>query len=141
MATAIRGEGPLSDLNTTPLIDVMLVLLVMFIITIPVATHTTDVGLPAPCVADCPNIPEPDRVANRLVVDAQDRLMWNGTAINDAQLVALLRETAALPVEPELQYAPDANASYAASARTLHAIKASGVTRFGFVGNDRFRNF
>lgn len=131
------GNAPMGEINTTPLIDVMLVLLIMFVITIPVATHSVDIDLPA----DCRDCPVPDGVKNKIVLDARDRLLWNGEHISGGQLATLLLHTAAMPVEPELQFEPHPRASYAASARTLHAIKASGVTKFGFVGNERFREF
>ncbi|QYU70219.1 biopolymer transporter ExbD [Leptolyngbya sp. 15MV] len=129
--------GPMAEMNTTPLIDVMLVLLIMFIITIPVATHAVQVDLPR----DCPGCPAPDRISNKVAIDAGDRVLWNGTPVAQHQLAALLQQTRDLPVEPELQFEPDANASYAISAQTLNTIEQSGVTKFGFVGNERYRSF
>ena len=131
---------PMAEINTTPLIDVLLVLLIMLVITIPAATHSLPVDLPSCEGADCPNVPF-DSVRNRLTLDGSDRLRWNGAAIDRSQLVAILAETRRMPVEPELQFAPDAQASYAASAHALLTIKSSGVTKFGFVGNERFRAF
>jgi len=130
-------SGPMAEINTTPLIDVMLVLLIMFIITIPVATHSLPIDLPR----DCPGCPAPDAIKNKVAIDASDRVLWNGTPVAQHQLAALLQQTRDLRVEPELQFEPDANASYAVSAHTLNVIKASGVTRFGFVGNERYRSF
>ena len=139
MAQANRTSEDMAAMNMTPLIDVLLVLLVMFIITIPVAAHSVEVDLPA-CEADCP-IPAPDKVTNKLVIDASDRLIWNGDVITEGQLVELLKLVGRLPVEPELQFEPAAGASYDRSARVLSIIKASGVTKFGFVGNERYRDF
>ncbi|MXP44695.1 biopolymer transporter ExbD [Altererythrobacter sediminis] len=123
-------------MNTTPLIDVMLVLLIMFIITIPVATHSVDLNLPrgdvvAPMFED----------KNKMVIDGQDRLYWNGQPVTEAETSSLLKDTLLLDVEPELQFEPDAMASYQVSARMLSTIKASGVTKFGFVGTERYREF
>ena len=139
MSAQARSTLPLSEINTTPLIDVLLVLLVMLILTIPVASHSLDVELPQ-CAAPC-TAPDPNPVRNRLTVDSADRLWWNGVGIDESQLAATLGRTRELRIEPELQFAPDAGASYAVAARTMRTIKASGVTRFGFVGNERFRDF
>jgi biopolymer transport protein ExbD len=125
-------------MNTTPLIDVMLVLLIMFVITIPVATHSVDVDLPGD---ECVACPAPDALKNLVTIGSDDLVRWNGTTVNQRQLAGLLAQTRAMPVEPELQFQPDANAAYQLSAETLATIKASGVTRFGFVGNERYRYF
>lgn len=127
---------PMSELNTTPLIDVMLVLLVMFIITIPVATHSIPLDLP-----QGPATTEPNPVKNRIVIDAQDRILWNGNEITTAQLAYALQEVAALPTEPEVQFEPEAAASYAMSAEVLEIVERSGVTKFGFTGNHKYREF
>ncbi len=136
-ASTDHHSSPMGELNTTPLIDVMLVLLVMFIITIPVATHEVSVDLPGPQPTDRP-LPPPDLVKNKIVIDANDRLFWNGQPISQGQMVTLLSQTQLLPVEPELQFEPSANAGYEISARALNTIKASGVTNFGFVGNYKY---
>jgi biopolymer transport protein ExbD len=134
----LDGE-PMIDMNMTPLIDVLLVLLIMFIITIPVATHSVDIDLPQ-------GNPPPqdivmDPIKNKLILTAQDQILWNGTPVNEGQLVTLLSETTQMSVEPELQFEPEALASYEISARVLQDIKASGVTKFGFVGNEKYRTF
>ncbi len=134
---SVPGSRPLGEINTTPLIDVMLVLLIMFVITIPAATHSVEVDLPRDCT-DCPAV---DNVKNRIVIDGSDRVLWNGNSVSQAQLGALLAETRRLPIEPELQFEPASQASYDISARTLHAIEAAGITRFGFVGNEKYRTF
>lgn len=134
----LDGE-PMMDMNMTPLIDVLLVLLIMFIITIPVATHSVDIDLPQP--TNDPNPPPIDPVKNKLVLTPQDQILWNGTPISEGQLIQTLADTTRMTPEPELQFEPEALASYELSARVLQAIKSSGVTKFGFVGNDKYRQF
>ncbi|MXP27849.1 biopolymer transporter ExbD [Porphyrobacter algicida] len=130
--------SPMMEMNTTPLIDVMLVLLIMFIITIPVATNSINIDLPVPNPANNITV-EP--VKNKLVITQANEILWNGNTINEGQLVTLLQESAAMNPEPELQFQPEALASYDLSAKVLNIIKNSGVTKFGFVGNEQYRNF
>ncbi|OYX64627.1 MAG: biopolymer transporter ExbD [Sphingomonadales bacterium 32-64-17] len=138
MAFAVaRADRPLGELNTTPLIDVLLVLLVMFVITIPVASHSLTVDLPRACT-DCPGI---DDVKNKITIQQSGTIRWNGEAVSEGALRELLRQTQAMPVEPQLQYEPDGNASYAQSARVLNLIRQAGVKKLGFVGNERYRSF
>jgi biopolymer transport protein ExbD len=134
----LDGE-PMLDMNMTPLIDVLLVLLIMFIITIPVATHSVDIDLPQgnPPPQDI----QIDPVKNKLILTAADQILWNGETINQGQLVTLLSETTGLATEPELQFEPEALASYDVTAKVLYIIKGSGVTKFGFVGNEKYRQF
>jgi biopolymer transport protein ExbD len=134
-----RDDGsPMMEMNTTPLIDVMLVLLIMFIITIPVATHSIDIDLPTPSNVPTNNV---DPIKNKIVLTPNNEILWNGQSINDNQLVANLQQTLTFAVEPELQFEPEANASYDLSAKVLNIIKGSGVTKFGFVGNEKYRAF
>ena len=135
-----KDDGaPMIDMNMTPLIDVLLVLLIMFIITIPVATHAVNIDLPQPS-PPTDEIPiEPDK--NKLILTAQDQILWNGETITEGNLVSLLQQSLTINPEPELQFEPEAQASYEISARVLQIIKASGVTKFGFVGNERYRSF
>ena len=132
------GE-PMMEMNMTPLIDVLLVLLIMFIITIPVATHAVNIDLPQP--SDNPSTPEVDPVKNKIVLTPDETILWNAEPITEGELVSNLQRSLALPVEPELQFEPEANASYDQAARILNIIKASNITRFGFVGNERYRQF
>lgn len=133
----LDGE-PMMDMNMTPLIDVLLVLLIMFIITIPVATHSVDIDLPQPS-NNPPPLVEPTK--NKLVLTPDDQILWNGTPIDQGQLVAALQQSMQMNPEPELQFEPEAQAGYDLSAKVLQTIKTSGVTKFGFVGNDKYRDF
>jgi biopolymer transport protein ExbD len=134
----LDGE-PMLDMNMTPLIDVLLVLLIMFIITIPVATHSVDIDLPQGDPPPTDVIIDP--VKNKLVLSAADQILWNGEVVTSGQLRTLLNETTRMAVEPELQFEPEAQASYDISAKVLQIIKGSGVTKFGFVGNEKYRVF
>ena len=134
-----KDDGtPMMEMNMTPLIDVLLVLLIVFIMSIPVATHSVDIDLPTPSDAPAPLV---DPVKNKLVLTPNNEILWNGTPITDGQLVANLQTSLAMPVEPELQFEPEAQASYDLAAKVLNIIKQSGVTKFGFVGNEKYRVF
>ncbi|MAK99740.1 MAG: biopolymer transporter ExbD [Citromicrobium sp.] len=136
-----KDDGaPMMEMNMTPLIDVLLVLLIMFIITIPVATHAVNIDLPSPD----PNNPPPDQidpVKNKIVLTQDGQILWNGDNISQPELVRNLQLTRDMQPEPELQFEPEPLASYDLSAKTLNIIKASGVTKFGFVGNEQYRTF
>ncbi|APE27617.1 ExbD/TolR family protein [Aurantiacibacter gangjinensis] len=135
-----RDDGePMMDMNMTPLIDVLLVLLIMFIITIPVATHAVSIDLPQP--TDNPNTPEVDPVKNKIVLTTDEQILWNGTSISEGELVTNLQRSVAMTPEPETQFEPVANASYDHAARVLNIINGFGLTRFGFVGNEQYRQF
>ena len=82
---------------------------------------------------------EPDK--NKIVLSQAGEILWNGTAINQNELVRNLQFTRNITPEPELQFEPEPTASYDLSARVLNVIKGSGVTRFGFVGNEQYRSF
>jgi biopolymer transport protein ExbD len=136
-----KDDGsPMMEINTTPLIDVMLVLLIMFIITIPVATHSVDIDLPP---ANPPDTPPPPvkPIKNTLSVTWDNKVTWNGEPLTNAQLIANLRTSKEMVPEPELQFQPEAQAPYDTSAKVLRIIKAVGVTKFGFVGNEQYSEF
>ena len=135
-----KDDGsPMMEINTTPLIDVMLVLLIMFIITIPVATHAVDIDLPPP--TPLTNSPPPKVDKNKVVLTPSNQILWNGQAIDAGGLRYQLDETLKYAVEPELQFEPEPQASYELSAQVLTIIKASGITKFGFVGNEKYSEF
>ena len=130
------GE-PMMDLNTTPLIDVMLVLLIMFIITIPPQTHAVKVNLPIP--SNDPIVVKPDK--NRLYIDPASQLFWNGQPINDAILSEYLTQTTTLDPEPQLEFEPDRFAPYSTVDQVMVVIHNVGVNNLGFVGNENYANF
>ncbi len=139
-ARAPSANQPLSEINTTPLIDVLLVLLIMIIMSIPMKPHSLDVPLPQKG-PQTPLPSEPDPVRNKIVLTADGAILWNGDAVTRGELSALLQRTTEYAVTPELQFEPDANAAYDVAAKVIDTIVDSGVTKFGFVGNERYREF
>jgi biopolymer transport protein ExbD len=133
-----RDDGePMMEMNTTPLIDVLLVLLIMFIITIPIQTHAVKVDLPQP---DPNNQNVVDSEKNKVAISADGVVTWNGATVDDVTLRQYLDQTAAMAPEPELHFQPDANARYDVVDGVLSIIKRSNVTKLGFVGNEQYRN-
>jgi biopolymer transport protein ExbD len=137
MRTASSIEAPpMGEINTTPLIDVMLVLLIMIIITMPTQSHVVKIDLPGP-----PPKVTIDRVKNKLVVSESDQLLWNGVAVTPPELKRALAEMARLPEQPELQLQPEPGARYGLVDEVLAETKRAEVTRLGFVGNEGYANF
>lgn len=135
MAVGDRDDNePMMEMNTTPLIDVMLVLLIMFIITLPVQTHAVKIDLPVP--TDSKNNVDPEK--NKVMIDPAGTITWNGQPVDLAQLANYLEQTKALPVEPELQVQPDPFARYFVVDNVMAVIKRSGVGKLGFVGNEQY---
>jgi biopolymer transport protein ExbD len=127
------AEGaPISNVNITPLIDVMLVLLIMFIITIPIATHKVPLDLPTQG-GDPPIAP----VIHRLSLDAGGRISWNGAPIQRRELAARLAAVKADPAA-ELHFRTDGQTRYDDFDRVLAEVKGAGITRLGLVDNGRF---
>ena len=131
-----RDDGePMMDLNMTPLIDVLLVLLIMFIITIPIQTHAVKIDLPQN--AETPeNAIDP--VKNRLTIDPAGIIYWNGSPVDKVVLRQYLEQTVRMAPEPELQFEPDQSARYVVVDDVLAIIKRSKVSKLGFVGNERY---
>ena len=125
------AEAPISDLNTTPLIDVMLVLLIMFIVTIPIATHGVKIDLPTR-----PGHSEPE--THRLDLDRAGRLAFDGSTIAPAALAPQLRAMLARSPESVVHFRAAGDARYEDFDRTLAIVKGAGVERLGFVGNEGF---
>jgi biopolymer transport protein ExbD len=131
-----QQTNPLLDLNTTPLIDVLLVLLVMFIITIPMQTHAVKLDLPAAC----PRCPTAERDVNTVAIGASGQIAWNMTPVSVPEFRTLLAQTQAMNPAPELHLMPDAGARYGTVDQVLAEIKLARVQKFGFVGNEAHRN-
>ena len=132
-----REDGePMMDMNMTPLIDVLLVLLIMFIITIPIQTHAVKVDLPQG------NKPAPpvEPTKNTLAIDPAGTITWNGIPVNEVTLRQYLDQSAAMSPEPELHFQPDPQARYEQVDKVLAVIKRSAVTKLGFIGNEQYRN-
>ena len=132
-----NSEGePMMDINTTPLIDVMLVLLIMFIITIPIQTHAVKLDLPV----NQNNQPPPpiDTVKNKVVVSADGKILWNGAPVSQEQLRQYLDSTQQMNPIPELHLQPDATARYELVDEVLAVTKRAHVSKMGFVGNEYY---
>lgn len=124
------------DINTTPLIDVMLVLLIMFIITIPIQTHAVKMNMPVPNNAAPPPVP-PEIV--RIDLDFDGTIGWNGEIIPDrATLEQRLRQIAAQPDQPEVHIRPNKLVTYKYVAMVMASAQRLGVTKIGIVGNEQF---
>jgi biopolymer transport protein ExbD len=133
-----RDDGsPMMEMNTTPLIDVMLVLLIMFIITIPIQTHAVKVDLPQNTNQPAPPV-EPQK--NKLNILADGTITWNGAPVDEVTLQQYLEQTTQLNPEPELHFQPDPEAHYAKVDEVMAIIKRSGVSKLGFIANEQYRN-
>jgi biopolymer transport protein ExbD len=137
--TSDNADGePMMDMNVTPLIDVMLVLLIMFIITIPIQTHAVKLDLP---VNQQNNPPPPiNPVKNILSINAQDQVLWNGQQVSMDQLRQYLDTTQQMNPIPELHLQPDATARYEIVDEVLAVTKKAHVQKMGFVGNEYYMN-
>jgi biopolymer transport protein ExbD len=129
---------PMMEINTTPLIDVMLVLLIMLIITIPVQTHAVKLDLPVNQPNQAP--PPIDPIKNVVSINAQDQVLWNGSPISMQQLRSYLDTTQQMNPVPELHLQPDATARYEIVDEVLAVTKKAHVQKMGFVGNEYYTN-
>ncbi|WP_179187186.1 biopolymer transporter ExbD [Sphingomonas sp. TZW2008] len=129
------GE-PMMDLNMTPLIDVLLVLIIMFIITIPIQTHAVKVDLPQNAANNTP--PPVDPQKNKITISTDGTVAWNGAPVDEVRLRQYLDVAAAMNPEPELHFQPDPQVRYDSVDRTLAVIKRSNITKLGFIGNEQF---
>ena len=127
---------PMMELNMTPLIDVMLVLIIMLIITIPKQNHSVNLNMP---VGTPPPKTEEPRVVT-IDVDFDGTILWDGQAIADrATLEAKMNEVAAQPNQPEVHLRPNKLVSYKVVAGVMASAQRLGVTKIGLVGNEQFQ--
>lgn len=129
-------DAPLGEMNTTPLIDVMLVLLIMFIITIPIQTHAVKLDLPPPNNAPT-NV---DPVFNQVDIDFLNNVYWNKQEVDLPTLKGYMEQAASMPTEPELRLRPEALARYELVDQVMALAQQAGITKMGFVGNEAYAN-
>jgi biopolymer transport protein ExbD len=137
MAVGDSDDGDVMvDINTTPLIDVMLVLLIMFIITIPVQMHAVKMNMPVPTEAPPPPV---DPIIIRIDVDFDGTIGWNGEIVaTRAELESRLQAVAMEPDQPEVHLRPNRLATYKYVAMVMASAQRLGVEKIGIVGNEQF---
>jgi len=122
------------DINTTPLIDVMLVLLIMLIITIPIQTHAVKLNMPV-------GTPPPPAIPPEVVtveVDFDGTILWNGDQVDRPTLEAKFRNASAMPVQPEIHLRPNKLVTYKHVAHVMAAAQRLGITKIGLIGAEQF---
>jgi biopolymer transport protein ExbD len=132
MAMQVGGEegGAIASINTTPLVDVMLVLLIIFLITIPVITKTVKVDLPR--AVNIPTQTKPENIT--IAVDKNGTVYWNDTRVADRnQLLGLIEAAAVRKPQPEIHIRGDRDARYEAIGRVMYAIQRGGIVKVGFL--------
>jgi biopolymer transport protein ExbD len=135
MSTGGGEDEPMMDINTTPLIDILLVLLIMFIITIPVMTHAVKLDMPR--ASNAPSMTQP--VIINLEIDFDGTVLWNGTPVPDFDtLDAYFRREAQNDPQPELHIRPSKRVDYDVVARVLASAQRNKMLKIGFVGNEQF---
>lgn len=137
-AAEMKGsDEPKRDMNVVPLIDVLLVLIIMFIITIPIQTHAVKLDLPPP--TNLPNDIKPD--FNQINIDFLNTIYWNDQEVTLEQLDGYLRQVGAIqPAEsqPELRLRPDQLARYEVVNKVMALAQQAGIRKMGFVGNEAY---
>ncbi len=133
--TSNTGEAEvMMDINTTPLIDVMLVLLVMLIITIPIQLHSVNLEMP---VGTPPvNMTKPEKV--QIDIDSQSLVYWQGQPVDAGALEQKMAEMARLPTPPEIHIRPHKNAQYAVFSNVLASSKRLGLNKIAVIGAEQF---
>ena len=131
-----KRPAPMGQMNVTPFIDVLLVLLIMIIMAVPIKEHVTKVDLPVAACSACTI-----RDINTVAIQSDDTILWNAVAVSPEQLRLQIEKATLKKPEATLRFAPDALASYDRSAQTIALINESGAKTFAFVGNERHRDF
>ena len=140
MSMSVGGSGaddvPMVEMNMTPLIDVLLVLLIMFIVTIPVMTHAVKLDMP-----QANNRPPPTVLPEviDLEIDFDGTIVWNGTVVTAAQTENYFRDEALKDPQPEIHLRPDRRARYGIVAQVLASAQRNRMKRIGFVNTGEFR--
>ena len=134
MAAGSNAGQSYSEINMTPLIDVMLVLLIIFIITLPSQTHAIKIDNPSPNTKEPRTRPE----VIDLQVDFDGTLLWNKTAVDRATMQGYISSGALKSPQPEVHITVDKFANYQAVAQTLADLQHRGLKKIGFVNNDYF---
>jgi biopolymer transport protein ExbD len=124
------------DINTTPLIDVMLVLIIMLIITIPIQTHAVKMNMP---IAPSAQPPKPPEIV-RIDIDFDGTIGWNGTVVQKDELINRLAQVAQMPDQPEVHLRPNKLVTYKVVAMVMANAQRLGVTKIGLIGNEQFLN-
>jgi biopolymer transport protein ExbD len=124
-----KHQSPMADINVTPMVDVMLVLLVIFIITAPLFTHAIKLDLPNAQSAAAPEKPETISVS----INAEGAIFWNNDVIQQKDLGARLAAAAQKKPQPELQLRADKSTRYEVIAQVMSAAQTNGLTKLGFV--------
>jgi biopolymer transport protein ExbD len=135
MAVGPAAEGePMSEINTTPLIDVMLVLLIMLIVTLPPQFHAVKLDTPIPPPPDAPPPPPdlPDPI--RIFVDFDGTIFWNGSAVDDPTLQRDLKIESQRAIQPEIHIEPHRLAKYGSVAHVMASAQREGLTKLGVIG-------
>ena len=130
---------PMMEMNMTPLIDVLLVLIIMFIITIPPQTHAVKLDLPVNQQNDTP--PPVDPIKNKIVITQASAILWNGSPVDQVTLRKYLDISQQMNPVPELHLQPEAEAPYGLVDEVLAVTKLAKVDKMGFVGNEAYMKF
>ena len=133
-----RDQAPIMEINTTPLIDVLLVLLIMFIITIPLQSHAVKLDLPG---GPPPPTAQLRPLSNQVVITSGGQVLWNAVPVSTAQLRLNLEVTQQMAPTPELHLQPEPEARYELVDQVLAITKQARVEKMGFVGNERYGTF